>query len=132
MTASIHRALAVNGLLPATHIVDSGYVDAGLMIASQAELGIELLGPMRPDTRWQAKAARGYDTAAFRLDWETRTATCPQGQTSVSWTVGRDAWGNARFNISFAREDCGACPSKALCKRSAVVGRRMITVRPRE
>jgi len=132
LTAPIHEALAAKGLLPTTHIVDSGYVDAGLVIASQAEHGIELLGPMRPDTSWQAKAAQGYDTAAFRIDWEARTATCPQGQTSVSWTAGRDAWGNARFNISFSREACGVCPSKALCTRSAVVGRRMITVRPRE
>jgi transposase len=132
LTAPIHRALAAKGLLPSTHVVDAGYVDAGLVIASQAEHGIELLGPMRPDTSWQAKAAQGFDTAAFRIDWEARQATCPQGQTSVGWTAGRDAWGNARINISFSRDACGACPSKALCTRSTVTGRRMVTVRPRE
>jgi transposase len=73
-----------------------------------------------------------FDTAAFRIDWEARQATCPEGQTSVGWTAGRDAWGNARINISFSRDACGVCPSKALCTRATVTGRRMVTVRPRE
>ena len=88
-------------------------------------MGLSLLGPMRPDTSWQATAAPGFDTAAFPIDWEARKATCPQGQTSVGWTESRDALGNPRINISFSRDACRVCPSKALRTRSTVTGRRM-------
>ncbi|MEO3781767.1 hypothetical protein ABGB12_00425 [Actinocorallia sp. B10E7] len=34
----------------------------------------------------QARAATGYDRAAFTIGWTARQAICPQGQTSSSWT----------------------------------------------
>ena len=33
---------------------------------------IELVGPVRPDTSWQAKAGEGYDISAFSIDWDTQ------------------------------------------------------------
>jgi transposase len=47
-TAAIHEALA-----PAAHFLDAGYVDAPLLLSSQAEHGIEMVGPVRPDASWQ-------------------------------------------------------------------------------
>ncbi len=75
-------------LLPETHLVDAGYVDADLLVDAKAEHGIELVGPVRPYTSWQAKAGEGYDISAFRIDWDARAVTCPQGHKSVDWVPG--------------------------------------------
>ncbi|HET8726911.1 MAG TPA: transposase, partial [Alphaproteobacteria bacterium] len=118
VTAPIHHALAAKGVLPAVHLVDAGYVDADLLIASKADHDVDLLGPIRPDNSWQNKAGRGFDASAFRIDWENRKAVCPQGKTSVGWASGRDAWGNPRVHVTFHREACGTCPSRSLCTRA--------------
>jgi hypothetical protein len=49
--SSIHEALAQPTLLPSEHFLDAGYVDADLLVTSQNELGIEVIGPVRPDSR---------------------------------------------------------------------------------
>src|SRR3954453_15652837 len=67
VTALVHQSLASRNLLPTTHFVDAAYVDAGLLTASRADHGIELVGPLLPDTSWQAQAAEGYDLSAFRI-----------------------------------------------------------------
>lgn len=63
--------------------MDAGYVDADLLVDAKAEHGIELVGPVRPDTSWQAKAGEGYDISAFNIDWNAQAVTCPQGHKSV-------------------------------------------------
>jgi transposase len=129
MTAPIHQALADKGLLPAAHLADAGYVDADLLISSHRDHEIDLVGPVRPDTRWQAKAGQGFDVPAFTIDWEARTVICPEGQTSFDWVPSRDSWGNDTIHIGFHRKTCAACPSRSLCTRSKT-GPREITVRP--
>ncbi len=59
MTAPVYEALRAKDLLPEVHFVDAGYVDADLLVDAKAEHGIELVGPVRPDTSWQAKAGGG-------------------------------------------------------------------------
>jgi hypothetical protein len=44
-----------------------------------------------------------------------RQARCPQGQTSVKWTPGRDASGNPVVRIRFDRATCQACPARQAC-----------------
>jgi transposase len=56
LSAPIHEALAQRTLLPGEHFLDSGYVDANLLVTSQRGLGIEVVGPVRPDSSWQAQA----------------------------------------------------------------------------
>jgi transposase len=129
MTAPIHQALADKGLLPAAHLADAGYVDADLLISSHRDHEIDLVGPVRPDTSWQAKAGQGFDVPAFTIDWEARTVICPEGQTSFDWVPSRDSWGNDTIHIGFHRKTCAACPSRSLCTRSKT-GPREITVRP--
>ena len=87
-TAPIHTALAAKGLLPGDHLLDAGYVDAELLVDSQSEHGVRLVGPVRPDVSWQAKAGQGFDICHFVIDWEGRRVTCPEGKTSVLWTAG--------------------------------------------
>jgi transposase len=130
MTAPIHQALADKGLAPSTHLADAGYVDAELLVTSQTEHSIELLGPVRPDVSWQAKEGKGFDISAFVIDWKAGTVTCPMGQTSVDWTPTRDNWGNDTIHIGFHRRTCAACPSRSLCTR-AKSDPREITLRPR-
>jgi transposase len=70
-------------VLPQTHVVDAGYVDAGWMAQSRECYGVELLGPVSRNNQWQAKAAKGYDLSGCALDVAAKAATCPQGHTSI-------------------------------------------------
>ena len=72
VTAPLHAALAGKSLLPRTHFIDAGYVDADLLLDIGAEHEVELISPIRPDASWQAKAGQGYDISAFRIDWQDR------------------------------------------------------------
>jgi transposase len=130
-TAPVHAALAAKGLLPGDHLLDAGYVDVELLVGSQFEHGVRIVGPVRPDVSWQAQANKGFDIAHFTIDWEARRVTCPEGKTSTLWTPGHDRWGNAVIHTEFARRECLACGSRPLCTRAKTEGREM-TLRPRE
>jgi transposase len=114
---TIHTALADQGLLPREHLLDAGYVDAGQIVTSQDQHGVEIVGPVLADTSWQARAREGFEVACFTLDWEHQTATCPQGRVSRTWAEQLDAYDNPIVYIRFARVDCLACPSRAQCTR---------------
>ena len=87
MTATIQEELATRDLLPEEQFVDTGYVDAQLLVSSQQKHGIRLVGPVLADNSWQAKEGRGFDVAHFQLDWQNQQATCPQGHLSSRWSV---------------------------------------------
>jgi len=116
------------GLLPALHIVDTGYLDADLLLASREDYRVELLGPTRRDQRWQARAKEGFGMAAFVIDWERQRATCPQGRESIQWKERVDVRGNDSIYIRFAKADCGLCPCRVQCTKA---DRRSIAIRPR-
>jgi transposase len=93
VTEPIHEALAARDVLPATHIVDTGYLDAELLVTSAARYRVDLLGPTRPDYRWQARADAGLDAAPFAIDWAQQRATCPAGhQSRCVASAGRPQW----------------------------------------
>ena len=46
MIEVVHRSLRSRGLLPAEHLVDKGYTDAKVLVRSQAEHGIAIVGPV--------------------------------------------------------------------------------------
>jgi transposase len=129
VTPRIHEALAHANLLPRTHIVDTGYLDAELLATSQREYGVDLLGPTRPDYKWQAQAAQGFDVSHFQIDWAQHRATCPGGRTSISWTPAVDDRANEVVKIKFSMHDCQPCPHRVDCTRAK---RRTITVRCEE
>jgi transposase len=128
-TEGIHAALAAKDLLPSEHIVDAGYIDAELLVTSGPDYGIELCGPVHEDNSWQAAAQQGFDAGRFAIDWEAQTVTCPQGTHSKGWKPTHDRHGNPVVYITFAREDCLACPVRTACTRSKTSGR-SLTVRP--
>ncbi|GHO47431.1 hypothetical protein KSX_55940 [Ktedonospora formicarum] len=131
MTATIHAELDRKHLLPTKHIVDTGYVDAKLLVESQRDYQIDLVGPTRKNYHWQATLHTGFDVSHFPIDWERQQATCPQGCTSTSWTPAIDNRKNEVIKIKFSTKDCQACPSRSLCTQSSRHTRRTVTIRPR-
>ncbi len=132
MTETIHQDLEHNDLSPSQHLVDSGYVTAPILVSSRAS-GIDMIGPRRPDVRWQANTENGIDVSQFHIDWENECAICPQGHTSSSWTPTLDSRGNESIKIRFSSTDCRPCPLLASCTSSQTsTPRRLISVRPRE
>jgi len=130
VTPTIHAALKDKDLLPGVHIVDTGFLDAELLVTSRQEYGVDLLGPTRLDYHWQARERTGFAAADFRIDWDKQEATCPQGHTSVSWTPAADNRANPVIKIKFSTRDCRRCPCRESCTRSrADRPRRTLTVR---
>lgn len=132
VTDRIHTALAAKDLLPDRHVVDTGYVDAELMVESPRKYGIELVGPVLSDTGWQARAGKGFDVSAFKMDWTNRKAVCPQGVTSIGWNESFDSYRNSIVHIRFAKEECGMCPVRSDCTRAKSGGPRTLKVRTEE
>lgn len=124
MTATIQEELAKRDLLPEEHITDTGYVDADLLVSSQQNHGMKLVGPVLSDNSWQAKEGKGFDVGSFHLDWQAEIATCPQGQTSHRWGKAGE-----RIEVVFAKDVCAACPVRSDCTRSQTTGR-VLHVRP--
>jgi transposase len=52
MTATIHQALAQKQLLPKEHFVDTAYIDAQLLVSSDTDHKIDLVGRVPPDSSW--------------------------------------------------------------------------------
>jgi len=130
---TIHADLAEQGLKPKQHYVDAAYLSADLLVSTAQKEAIELIGPVTKlqNVSWQAKEQTGYDTTQFQIDWDTKQATCPQGQTSVKWYDNvPDRTGNAGIQINFPAAACQACATRSACTRS-VKGGRTIRVQPR-
>jgi transposase len=127
----IHEALEKKELLPDTHLVDAGYVEAKLLVKIPREYGVDLYGPTRADYHWQSQAGQGFDAGSFSIDWDKKQATCPAGKTSLSWTPAIDRGDNEVIKIKFSRIDCKPCPSRSLCTTTKHL-RRTITIRTQE
>lgn len=131
MTPIIHRALERTQLLPQTHLVDTGYLDAALLVSSVQDFGVDLYGPTRLDYHWQAREGTGFAARDFQVDWERQQVTCPEGKTSSSWTPAVDGRDNEVIKIKFSTTDGRLCPSRAHCFRSTSTKhqRRTVTIR---
>jgi transposase len=124
MTQVIQKDLAQHHLLPMEQLVDTGYIDAELLVSSQQQYGIKLVGPVLSDNSWQAKAGQGFDVTHFQIDWHNQQATCPQGQRSARWSPA-----GARMEVVFASEVCASCPMRSQCTQSQTTGR-VLHLRP--
>lgn len=129
VTPLVHAALKTRDLLPQTHLVDTGFLDAELLVSSRENYQIDLLGPTRSDYHWQARASQGFAASNFTIHWEEQYAVCPEGKQSTKWNEVLDRSGNPVIKIGFASRDCRVCPSRERCTRS-VRPRRTITLRP--
>lgn len=91
---------------------------------------VAMITPLLGDSSRQTKTSNGYSRDDFTIDFDARTATCPQGQTSAHWSPQvRD--GIEKIHIAFPQRACRTCDAQPACT-SSKVGQRRITVYPRE
>src|SRR6266498_1455047 len=87
---TIQDDLAQRDLLPGTHVLDSGYVDADLLVTAETQHQIDVIGPPFGSYSRQRREGEGDDLQAFIIDWEAQQAHCPQGHSRINWRPGRD------------------------------------------
>jgi transposase len=132
-TPQIHAHLKKNDLLPKEHLVDTGYLDAQLLLDTQKDYDVDLVGPTRRDYHWQGRADEGFAARDFTVDWDTEQVTCPAGRTSHSWTSAVDNRGADVIKVKFSYRDCSPCAFRPKCFRSSRrSGRRALTLRPKD
>jgi transposase len=130
-TPKSHAALQQRGVLPKTHIVDTGFLDAALLVESRDASGVDLLGPTCLDDRSQAREGAGFDAQHFQIDWAQQGATRPAGKISRGWTSAIDNRGNPVIKIKFSTKDCRRCDQLIQCVRSTKrYPRRTLTIWP--
>jgi transposase len=128
--AGRHADLASGDLLPDEHLVDAGYVSVDHILAARADHGVELVGPLPPDSGWQARDEEGLDLTRFHIDWDRKQVTCPNNKTSRNWRQTTSRHGLPIVQATFRAPDCTPCPDRARCTRSPVLARHL-TFRPR-
>lgn len=114
----IHSSLSEKQLLPEEHFLDGGYVTSGHLIESKIKHQVEIIGPVRSDTSWQAKQGKGFDISGFQIDWDNKTATCPQGHKSTQWINTRNSQGKPVIRVKFFAPTCRNCSVRSLCTQS--------------
>ena len=86
MTRPSTSTWATGGWRRASTWSDAGYVSAGHILTARTGHGITLLGPVGADTHPARRGGTGQepalDQAAFRVDWDARKVTCPQGRSA--------------------------------------------------
>ena len=121
MTPVVHQRLAGRGLVPAEHVVDAGYVSARNILSARDEHAITLTGPVGADTTQGQRDGKEplLPQDAFKVDWDARKVTCPQGAASISWSDQRKPSGIPIARVHFALADCDACPLRPKCTKAA-------------
>jgi transposase len=114
-----HRDLAARDLLPDTHLVDAGYVSVGQILAAADDHGVQLTGPLPPDTSWQASDDEAFDLTRFAIDYGAHHVVCPNGKVSRNWQPARSRDGLPVIRATFRQPDCRPCPDRSRCTRSA-------------
>jgi transposase len=131
MLAVVHQSLAKTELLPSEHLVDMGYTGCQMLVDSQQQHGVTIVGPVVDNSSWQAHAEGGLTKAQFLVDWDRQVVTCPAGKQSISWLPSTYPKSGMQFEARFARQDCAACPMRSRCTRSKVEPR-IITLQARD
>jgi transposase len=129
MGAPIEQDLAARDLLPGTHLLDSGYVVADLLVSAPRDHHIDVVGPALSSSSRQGREGQGYDVHSFAIDWDAQQAHCPQGHRSVKWTPGHSPDGHAVIRIRFDKATCAACAERPACTSSTKYPRQL-TVKP--
>jgi transposase len=118
MLKPIHNDLVEAGLPPSDHYLDGAYIGAWEMVKSARDHGIRLIGPVRRDNGWQARAGEGYDASHFAVDWDHHVVTCPQGHESIQWCQTETWRGNQKIHVGFSKVDCRECGVRDNCTRA--------------
>jgi transposase len=111
----VHQALEERDLIPAEHLVDTGYTSGPLLLDSRTDYGIELVAPLVEKHPWQQ--ATGYEIDVFTIDWKNHVAICPRGKVSDTWTFKAHRRFHELIRIKFKTVDCQPCPVRKLCTK---------------
>lgn len=123
-TPVIQQALAERQLLPAKQVADAAYVSGHLIVTAREEFDLDLVGPVMPDTSWQAAAGQGFDLSNFQIDWASQQVTCPLGKTSIYWHPTLDRSQKPIITVPFSGKDCQSCQHRLQCTQSGRVSKR--------
>ncbi len=137
MTPVIHQHLDHRQRAPGEHGADARYVSAGHIRTARPGHGITLPGPVGAGTHHTRRGGTGQepalDQAAFRVDGDARTVTCPPGAVSVRRSDQRKPDGTPIARVPFATAGCNPCPLRSRCTQAANGKRgRNLTLLPRE
>lgn len=131
ITPVVHQGLAARDLVPDEHDVDAAYTSAELLLASRRDHRIDLVGPLKVDSHWQAKDPQAFDLTSFTIDWDAERVQCPQGAVSSAWRATTSKRGTPLISVDFRKSDCTSCPVRQHCT-SSPTGPRKLTLRPRD
>ncbi len=138
----IHADLSRDERLPAEHLVDSGYTTGANLMSSVQDYGVQVLGPVRPDSSWQAQQGQAqaestasaaappqpqqrFDITAFQIDWNNKQVQCPQGQVSRNWNEAIRTNGKTMIQVQFDTATCRQCEVRERCTRRQDRGREL-------
>ena len=127
---AIPEHLRRHDLLPNAHLLDAGYGDSIRLVDSQQTDCVTLLGPIPPDTSWQAHTEGAFDISCFAVEWEAQQVRCPAGQISTEWKPTHDRHDKAIIQVEFDRQTCADCQLRSCCTRARSAGREL-GLRPR-
>jgi transposase len=126
MTDVVHASLADKDLLPAEHFLDTGYMSADHLVTGREQYGLDLCGPVLPDTRWQAREGTGLDQRCFFIDWEGKRVICPEGNSSAVWQERKNDEGKAVIVAYMQTAVCQGCARRKECTHSKTEGRVLV------
>jgi transposase len=118
MLAVVHHSLQQRALLPSDHLVDKGYTDSHVLVDSQQQYEVTIIGPVADDPSWQARSDDGLSKSQFLVDWDRQVVTCPAGKQSISWLPNIWPESGMIFEARFARKDCTPCALRSRCTRA--------------
>jgi len=124
-TEPIQQALVEKDRAPREHLVDAAYISSELLVNSRDDQGIILRGPTRPSQGWQMQVQGAYTIEQFDIDFDKKQVRCPQGNMAAAWWEHGGGQGSRPIIVAFARHECQACPTRALCTRAVHTGRRL-------
>lgn len=116
----IHTRLHHRGLLPAEHLVDSGYTSLPHLEQAARDHQVTVPGPLRGNPTRQHRRGEGFARDDFHVDYDRQQVTCPQGQVSAGWHGPYPTSSPTAAPLIVARfTKSGPCPARAQCTTSA-------------
>jgi hypothetical protein len=128
--AGRHADLARGDLLPAEHLVDAGYGSVDHLLAARADHGVELVGPLPPDSGWQARDEVALTSPGSRSTGTASRSPAPTARPAATGARPAAATACRSSRPPSARPTPTPCPDRARRTRSPVLARHL-TFRPR-
>jgi hypothetical protein len=117
----IHTRLHRRGLLPAEHLVDSGYTSLVHLDQAARQHEVTVTGPLPGNPTRQHRRGEGFGRDDFHIDFDRRQVTCPQGQVSRGWHGPYPTSSPTAAPLivaRFTKGQCRPCPVRAQCTTS--------------